>query len=509
MVSSGQLILNGSILGNTHVYPNAVLSGIGTMAGNLLFDAGGVYSVTLDGTSSTELNVSGSATLTGGQVVVSSASTNVDTTHEYPILRAQSGFQGVFSGASYPQALLYIPSLRYDASQVYLSFSPLFIAPAIYSQTVGVDQALNAMISSGLDVTGELLAIIQELGAQRYNPLISNEILLTLVPVLDGGNVVQSFQIARQVFGLAGNRMLHHRGSQSSGVSSGDFLDNLLGDLGHGVWLKAFGEHARQSERDNIAGYKDSMWGLMAGRDFTYADKALGGFAFSWANLNVHSDVSNGNTKAENVQLTTYGEYDFDNPWYANGFLAVGYNTYKTNRHIVAGNQFLTPQGKYHGWQFSTQGEIGYDLAWCDLHVTPLLSGFYSYLSLNSYTEQGAGTAGLTVDRQHYDTLLGGLGLRLAYDYVYGCQSFEPEVHIVGYYDFINEGVNSVAAFVGSGPSFATNGLKMTPSLLNLGASVTAYQNENGIALSAHFDYEVGEQYNETSGFLRARYEWA
>ncbi|MGD9591365.1 MAG: hypothetical protein AB7V32_02470, partial [Candidatus Berkiella sp.] len=84
----------------------------------------------------------------------------------------------------------------------------------------------------------------------------------------------------------------------------------------------------------------------------------------------------------------------------------------------------------------------------------------------------------------------------------------QSEVHAMGFYDFINDRVQTTSQFTGAGPSFNTIGFKPVRDSYNVGASLTLFSHYH-FNLSGEYDFNFKQDYRAHSGFFRVRYEFS
>ncbi|MBS0288868.1 MAG: autotransporter domain-containing protein [Proteobacteria bacterium] len=403
--------------------------------------------------------------------------------------------------------------------QLVVSLSPIssFI-PAGCSGTTVVD-ALDAISTSG-GISGSLASIIGQLGTYS-DPHALCQAIDTLVPIVDSAVLAESFGIQRHSMDILDERMtksqfchrhLNHPACRLSqtGFASGDtIIGTPISTVDEeGAWVKIFGLHAEQSERQHVKGYKNNAWGLAIGKDIMLSDRALIGAAFSWADLSIKDQIAAGSTEADNFQEAVYGFYEFNSPLYLKWALALAYNDYSENRNILFGNLILSPQADFHGWQTGARAEFGYDYDQLGVHIVPKVSLYYSNLSLSAYTETNVDTADQEVERAHFNMLLGGAGVKAAWDIDYLWSGFvQPEVHVMAYYDFIGDRMETTSLFVGGGPSFSTIGFKPAQCSGNVGGSISAFA-PIGITVTSTVELDFKQDYHAAYGFVTMRYEW-
>ncbi len=118
--------------------------------------------------------------------------------------------------------------------------------------------------------------------------------------------------------------------------------------------------------------------------------------------------------------------------------------------------------------------KVGYHLYANDFTITPLASLQYTRVNIDSYSETGAGNAGLAIDEQSYDFVESGLGVKLARPFGTGSGTIVPEVHANWFHEISNPTLSNTAAFLAPGSDkFTTTGMDTSDDLYNLGAGIT------------------------------------
>ena len=206
----GNLAVNGFLgnaLSHTIVQSGGVLSGIGTL-GNVIVNSGGSvapgnsigtinflsytnnggdYIVQIDGVGNCDLiNVSGTATINGGFVIVDPINGAYEANHTYTIVHAQN-LTGQYAGVV--ASALITPSLIYDSQNVYLDFSlhleRVAVTPneravaiqldSIDSPTIPQTAFLNKLVNLS---PSEVRVVLNELSGQQHtDDLFMTEII--------------------------------------------------------------------------------------------------------------------------------------------------------------------------------------------------------------------------------------------------------------------------------------------------------------------------------------------
>ncbi len=408
-------------------------------------------------------------------------------------------------------------------SSLFCSFAAHAIPPADQSNTWGVSEALTVLRGitlSGGTVLGSLDAIVVQF--PTYTDIsILNAALTSLAPIVDTSFKEEGFGHETIVYNSIENRLitLFHQKPSLTAYAAGDLFCK------GGAWVTSFGQDVNEATRDAIPGYRYAMWGVAIGADTAYNENVIIGAAIDFANARVKNNVSPGSiTIIDNFEVILYGQVSPGNPLFVNWLTSLGYNDYASDRNINFKTVRLTAASRYHGWQFGSQADLGYDITFDDLytipfvdkccltqsslHVTPLVSLNFSYLDFNTYTETGAGTASQTIDSPGFSMLLGSIGVQLAQDFTSSTAFYEPEIHFRLFYDFINSTIETTSQFTGGGPDFFTLGAKPPPGSWNIGASLTTMSEVVGLVFTVSYDYNHKTDYSSNSGFLRLRYEW-
>lgn len=530
-IQNGILALSGSIAGDVHVNsgtfsligttPNvggalAVTGGTVSLAKSIASNVGGTFNLgagtILQVDMGSNTTSTGTITTSGAATVNASSSINVKNPPAesafIPLIISAGGASGLQEISVTGNTLLTSFSTRVSGSVLELAVS---FTPAIFFASPN-NRPVAGALGAIPNATGSLGELLGQLPLFTDANILNEGLETIIQPTISGGALDQSFATAMIVNDLLNSRIHKRKRSKKLALNIAEEQNGYVaGDLvldENEPWFKVFGQQASQNERGGIEGYKDNTWGFAIGIERQVTQQKLMGISINWANVDVHNKDSGSTTRLNNYQASLYGEYNFEGPWYFNGIASAAYNDYRTNHHILFGAVQLLPSGHFHGSQFGLKGEVGYDLEVNDFNLIPLASLFYSYLNLSSYTEQSANTANQRVAGGDYNMLLGGLGIRLVYDYLCPSVVYEPEVHARIFYDFINDNMQVTSQFTGGGPSFTTTGFTPTATSFNLGTSITTFSNHSDIVLTASYDFVYKDDYYANSGFLSARYLW-
>ncbi len=386
------------------------------------------------------------------------------------------------------------------ASRATSGFSSLVVG----SSASGAAAVLDNISNPSADMTTVLNAL------EGLNNSQAASALATVVPVVDSGVTTASNTAINQFIGTSTDRLgglfaqARNEETGDTGVSTGS-----EGRNGFEAWGQGFGEYAHQDPRGTSNGYHATIWGTAIGGDIPlFNDRMRLGASGGYAQSDINSKDNSGATDINSYQTTLYAGYiDGANPYYINGAFSFAFNKYKGARNIAIGTIMRTADAHYNGQQYSVLVDGGYTFKVKSLHITPIASLQYLRLNLAGYTETGADALNLGVNRQHYNMLESGLGMKFERPFDTGNSTVIPEVHAKWLYDIINGTQATTSTFSGGGGSFATQGFNPARNALDLGAKLTLATKWNW-SLETNYDFEYKEDFTSHTGWADIKYSF-
>lgn len=352
--------------------------------------------------------------------------------------------------------------------------------------------------------------------------------LETMMPDMSSGAMMVSRSMNSQFLTTISNRLAYARnGRVMTGIATGDMFQ------GTGFWMQGVGSHQSQGTRDGIQGFDANTFGTTIGFD-KLLDQHLrmglaGGYGFGSVDAKTPGSPK---TDINSWQATLYGSYDSadlwkarrdrkfsntaarsqgDRLWYVDGMLSFAQNSYDTSRGITIGSESRTAKADYNGQQYSTKFETGYNFMFEKtraLEVTPFTSLGYNYLYMNKYNESGADALNLQVDAEGYNQLEQGIGLKLAYPFLFEkAGTLVPSIRGAWLYDYIGDRYGATSTFAGGGPSFRTEGADPAQSAFLIGSEL-AFMNHGNMTLLGNFDWELRDAYSACTYYLTVRFDF-
>ena len=260
-------------------------------------------------------------------------------------------------------------------------------------------------------------------------------------------------------------------------------------------WAKGSGYFGQQDQVGGFSGYDSRILETMAGyeRRVGRGTRAGVGAGFGRTHIDGRDLDLGSNTDSDNYAATLYLAHDCG-PWFLYGDLGYGSSDYSGTRRISFPGLERRATSRYRGDEFTAFAATGYRLRTRGgTLITPLASLQYTPVSLDGYTEFGAGDISLVVNSQRYNFLESGLGVKASRTCAHRDDTYIPELHGRWLHELSNPTLDRTAAFNFAGATaFTTPGLKPADDTFDVGAGVTFLPPQDGPrtwSLQAVYDY--------------------
>jgi uncharacterized protein with beta-barrel porin domain len=473
-VNGGTLEVDGTLTGTSNVAVNAggILTGTGTIdplvvainngaifapgngtpgtstaiVGNLAFASGALYVVQLNPATASFATVTGTATLTGGNVLAVFAPGSY-LTKSFDILHAAGGFGGTtFSGVSGNIPAGFGESLSYTATDVFLNLTPGLGTSGLNRNQQNVANAINTFFNNCGALPPAFVTLFGLGGVGLGNALTqaSGESAT--------GSQQATFDAMNLFMGIMTDPFVAGRGDDASANSP---APGYAEELGYGVSAYAPKDAPRsQSERDAYAAiYRKapplsdsftqrwSVWaaayggsqttsgnatlgsnsttssvaGTVVGADYRISPFTTAGFALAGGGTSF-STAGSGSGHSDLFQAGAFIRHTVGQA-YITGALAYGWQDITTNRTLtIAGIDQL--RAEFNANAFSGRVEGGYRFVspWIGgIGITPYAAGQFTTFDLPAYAESvvsGAGTFALAYGARDVTDTRSELGFR-------------------------------------------------------------------------------------------------
>jgi outer membrane autotransporter protein len=518
-IAAGTLLLNGT-MGNGVVLtvdPGATLGGIGTITGNVINNgtlspgnsigtmtitgnytqnAGSTLGVEVGSTTADLLDISGTATITGGTVAVTLLGSPADGA-TYDILTATGGHTGAasFDGVTSQSVVVSFTlddTITANTISLVAERTPYAnVLTGAYSGQRDFAAALQAALPSA---TGDLADWFTMLDQSSSKAEFAQK-LKELNPSLYGA-LADIMGVEINLFnGVITTRMANVResGTQFACASnvmtdSGPVMANVIAPSrtasGWSGWAQGFRIFADQDSDKGNVGFDYDTFGLAFGIDKSLGNNLLLGFSAGTAQTDVdYKDVTS-DTDADTVHMGLYGTYSTKR-YYVDACALYASNSYDTDRNIGIGTLYSDHDG--HDFLVYFGGGYYYRVGEWDLIPTASLE--YSYHDEDSFTESLGGTAFMRVSDSDADSVISRLGFRLGRLFMVQDMKLRGEVRAQWAHEFADTDRPVTARFAGStAGSFTVDGIEPERDSAILGVGFTAYATET---LSLYFNYDA------------------
>lgn len=427
----------GTVTGANSTISGTFTPGSGTpgtsmaIVGNLTFQAGAQYSVTVNPTTSTFAAVTGTATL-GNAAVTANFLAGSYIQKKYTILTATGGVSGTFSGLTStgaPPSNL-SKTLSYDANDVYLNVG--MVAPASLNDN---QKAVFNTLTNFFNTTGGIPAIYVNLSPAGLTQASGEA---------GTGSQQTTFNAMNMFMGIMTDPFIAGRGDNgTAGAGAAGYADEAMAyaakrrpaDALAAINAKAPGPIAPSfSQRWSVwaAGYggsqttdgnaavgsntaTSSIYGTAVGADYRISPDTIAGFSMAGGGTNF-SVANSGYGSSYLFQTGAFVRHNVGAA-YISGALAYGAQDVTTNRVVtIAGTDRLQARFNANAYSGRVEGGYRFVLPWTGgIGVTPYGAAQFVTLALPSYAENvisGGGAFALAYGARAVTDTRSELGLR-------------------------------------------------------------------------------------------------
>jgi outer membrane autotransporter protein len=236
-----------------------------------------------------------------------------------------------------------------------------------------------------------------------------------------------------------------------SGVTAGDTNNQI-----HGLWFMPFFGDVKQELRGTHPGYSAKYFGNILGFDTLFEDDSTIGVALTFIkNIVNHKDSNKGDKSVIHTSvISLYGLKTLANNWFVQGVLSLGSSKIDNKEIRFTFPTISIASADYNSISTTTEITAGYTHSLsANTIITPLFGIEYTRLNKVDYTETGAGSQNLTVNRKEFNKAELIVGAKLDHSIAIEDFTFIPEVHGFVRYDAINKPLKITAALQGEPPS--------------------------------------------------------
>jgi uncharacterized protein with beta-barrel porin domain len=537
--------VNGGTLAGTGTLPGLTVASGGTFApgnpgtpgaftvtGNLAFNAGGTYQVTINGASISKANV-GSATLDSGAHVAIATGSTFNTGQTYTILTATGGVSGQFAPSVVTTSPAFKATLSYDPHDVFVTFALNQLAPLLPPNTPGNAVNVAGVIDNFILGGGTLPAGFQNIF--NFTPAQLETALSQLSGQASTGAGTSTFQLVNDFFNLLSDMALGTGGGGGggNGVTTGfaEPDDALPSDVAL-AYRRALKQNTQQQTPPQNFEQRWTAWGSGYGGTATYnGNAAIGsnnvaasdfgfaggmdyhaapdlrlGFALAGGGTNWSLAQNLGGGHSDVFQAAGYGIKHYG-PLYFSAMTAYGNSWFTTNRTAALGDQL---RATFDGQSYALRGEAGYRFAVLPVAgITPYAAVQTQWFHTPGYSETDltGGGFGLTFGSQTANDTRGELGARADDLTSLDTMPLLLRARLAWAHDWASDTALGAVFQALPGSAFTVNGAAVpkNPALVSAGGQLFLTPSWS---LEARFDGEFASAAQTYSGTGTLRYTW-
>jgi outer membrane autotransporter protein len=456
------------------------------VAGDLAAAAGAAYQAKVAGNSADQIQVGGTATLSGGAVAASVVGASAELGHAYPILVANGGVNGAFANVSVDGLPFIQPSLSYDADDVFLTLARNGVSYASLATTPNQFAVAYAVgtgpAGSGLDLA---LDVQSAAGAQRAFGALSGEVYASAeTAMLNDSLYLREALLARMrqasFAGVDGPTAALASGGPTTTAYADDLgsspAASALTDTGGGrltispgaapaavpatySWIQAIDSWGRFGGDGDAATASRSLGGFFAGVDRRFDSNWLAGIAGGYTDSSV--SVSDRGSAADigAAHLAGYVAASFG-PWSLRSAASASFSAVNATRSLTFPGFAETASTRYDAATVQVFSEASYGMTLGKIAAEPFGGLAFAHLNVGGFAENGGGVAALSGSSNDLDIGYATLGGRAAIDYLLANgMALTPRVSVAWQHAFGSLTPTETLTFQSTGETFAIAGL--------------------------------------------------
>ncbi|MES0879314.1 autotransporter outer membrane beta-barrel domain-containing protein [Roseibium sp. SCP14] len=289
-------------------------------------------------------------------------------------------------------------------------------------------------------------------------------------------------------------------------VATNDAPSNGFSLRPNSLWGQFYGFKTFQDADDGFAGYESSGHSYLVGYDIAPVANAIVGIAGGYSKTYVDmADYRDGDTSnIDSYQVSLYGSYDFGNNWVADGIFSYVRHQYDSRR----GTTLDTATADFGANQFGIRFDVSKAFAFGNgFAVLPKAGLAWSGLYQESYEESGSSLA-QSVDASDTQRFRSNVSVEVQKLVAVSDElAIIPSARLGWSHDFLTEGTDVSARFVGGGDGFISTGQALTADTLQVRAGLEIVRNDQlHVDLGANGAFATGFQ--DYGGQLRVSWNF-
>ncbi|WP_304811349.1 autotransporter outer membrane beta-barrel domain-containing protein [Falsiroseomonas sp.] len=293
------------------------------------------------------------------------------------------------------------------------------------------------------------------------------------------------------------------------GLGQADGGDGAEGAFtGWSAWGRALGGWGSTGGDGAAPGHSRQSGGALVGADRRFAPGLTGGIALGFLRGTVDGDGSTGEVRLDSYQASLYGLYARPTTASVKPFidatLGTGLSRYDSRRTIAFGTLSRRANADSDGTDVTAEAGFGVTTRVEGMDLEPRAFLRWDRIARGGFTESGAGSLNLAVNRRDADALRAGIGLSAARTLRLG-EGFQlrPEARI-GYAREMQDGLGRGTHRLG-GAAFSVESARTGRDALTAGIGATAYRGDRFAVVA---DYDLQRSSGGTDHVLTLGLRW-
>ena len=366
---------------------------------------------------------------------------------------------------------------------------------ALDGSEVTEDEITYADTVANADVKQELINLLNAAGDPDSAARLSGE----LTPDRSGAALHAAQRAQNKQFDTISNRLNSLRADQFHAVNASN----------SGLWMRVYGNDAKQNVDGRIDGYDVQGMGFSFGIDGDLTENLVTGFSFSQNYQDIDTITYDTNYEVNTYQFSAYSLWNHDQ-YFATAAVNAGVDYYDSYRTIGATTGYTgetRANAEYKAFHYGARVTAGMDLAFDNILVQPIIAGELNRVEIEDYCETGS-PASIDYGKQTVNQVKLGMGTHISSTFEIASGILTPSLTAMGWYDF-KAGNENITGAIAADPSVIgeiTTATGSTEVQLNLAAGID-YTIDGGLSLGLGLQHDFVDDGHDTQ--LQARMNYA